>query len=97
MDGIKQRLLPDTAALLKTIKNNNFAQYFGDIDRNHTLKVRPVGYDRKHPRIDLIKLKSFTVWKPLSDAQVHKKDFLKTVCEHFDAMDDFINWLNDKK
>jgi len=96
LDSIRQRLLPDTTELPSIIKNKKFAQYFDDIDRNHTLKIRPVGYDQHHPRIDLIRLKSFTVWKPISDAQVHQKDFYQTVCDHFDAMEDFINWLNEK-
>ena len=94
LDQIRQRLLDNNTELPKIIKNKKFVQYFGDIERQNSLKVRPVGYDKNHPRIDLIRLKGFTVWKPISDAQTADKDFFKTVCDHFDAMDDFINWLN---
>lgn len=92
--SIRQRLLSDNTQLPSIIKDKKFIQYFGDIDRTHSLKRRPNGYDENHPRIDLIKLKSFTVWKPISDAQTTRPDFFETVCDHFDAMEDFINWLN---
>lgn len=96
LDVIRERLLDEKTELPKIIKNKKFIQYFGDIDRTHSLKRRPNGFDENHPRIDLIKLKSFTVWKPISDAQTGKKDFYETVCDHFDAMEDFIAWLNQK-
>ena len=94
LDTLRQRLLDDNTTLPSIIKNKKFIQYFKDIDRDHSLKIRPVGYDQNHPRIDLIKLKSFTVWKPISEAQTRKKDFQPVICDHFDAMEDFINWLN---
>jgi len=95
LDRLRQRLLSDTCALPKIIKNKKFTQYFKDLERSNSLKVRPVGYDKNHPRIDLIKLKGFTVWKPVSEAQVHQADFYQQVCDHFDVMEDFINWLNE--
>jgi uncharacterized protein (TIGR02453 family) len=96
LDEIRQRLLPGNTALPNIIKNKKFIQFFGDLERQNSLKVRPVGYDKDHPRIDLIKLKGFTVWKPISEAQIAEPDFFKTLCEHFDAMEDFINWINGK-
>jgi len=96
LDAIRERLLPDTSELPSIIKNKKFVQYFNDSERNNALKRRPNGFDEDHPRIDLIRLKGYTVWKPISDAQTNKPDFFKVVCDHFDAMGDFINWLNEK-
>jgi hypothetical protein len=56
-----------------------------------------MGFDENHPRIDLIRLKGYTVWKPISEAQTQQPDFFKIVCNHFDALEDFINWFNEKK
>lgn len=94
LDAIRQRLLEPKTKLPNLIKNKKFIQYFSDINRDHTLKIRPVGYDQHHPLIKLIRLKSFTVWKPITEAKIADKHFFKTVGEHFDAMEDFINWLN---
>lgn len=94
LESLRQRLLHEDAALPKIIKNKLFVQLFEDIDRTNTLKRRPNRYDETHPNIDLIRLKSFTVWKPISDAQTNEANFYTLVCDHFDVMDDFITWLN---
>lgn len=82
---------------LETILNEKeFKKEFKDFDRNekNTLKNPPRGYERDHPAIELLKLKSFESTQRIDISEVTKKDFVATVSKKLIALkplNDFIN------
>lgn len=78
------------------LNDKNFKREFGDFDRNekNTLKNPPRGYEKEHPAIDLLKLKSFESSQKIDIAAVSKKDFVAVMSKKLLALkplNDFIN------
>ncbi|MHA4810500.1 DUF2461 domain-containing protein [Flavitalea flava] len=64
------------------------------VDGIETLSRPPKGYDDQNPAIEFLKMKSFVVTRPLSDAELQSKSLLKEVLKTFEVMKDFIGFLN---
>ena len=74
----------------------DFKREFGDFDRNEkdTLKNPPRGYDKEHPAIELLKLKSFESSQKIEFSAAAKKDFVGVMSQKLIALkplNDFIN------
>ena len=63
------------------IYEKSFKSIFGNLNRdeNSTLKNPPRGYDKDHPAIEYLKLKSFTAFQKFDAAAATKKDFVTAV------------------
>lgn len=64
---------------LEAILNEpNFKREFGDFSRNekYVLKNPPRGYEKEHPAIELLKLKSFETLQKFNISEVTQKDFV---------------------
>jgi uncharacterized protein (DUF2461 family) len=68
--------------------------FAGGLDQADILSRPPKGYDADNPAIDFLKLKSFVVRHPLTDAQMVSRSLLKEVMATFDAMRDYVHFLN---
>ena len=73
-----------------------FKKEFGDFDRNetNTLKNPPRGYEKDHPAVELLKLKSFESSQKFDISEITKKDFVATMSQKLIALkplNDFIN------
>ena len=78
------------------LEEQNFKSEFGDFDRNekNTLKNPPRGYDKEHPAIELLKLKSFESSQKIEFSAAAKKDFVAVMSQKLLALkplNDFIN------
>jgi uncharacterized protein (TIGR02453 family) len=78
------------------LNEKKFKKEFKDFDRNekNTLKNPPRGYEKDHPAIELLKLKSFESTQRIDISEVTKKDFVATVSKKLIALkplNDFIN------
>ncbi|HEY4628557.1 MAG TPA: DUF2461 domain-containing protein [Flavobacterium sp.] len=78
------------------LNEKDFKREFKDFDRNekNTLKNPPRGYEKDHPAIELLKLKSFESTQRIDISEVTKKDFVATVSKKLIALkplNDFIN------
>lgn len=76
------------------IGDKKFKSKFGALDREAELTRPPKGYEADNPAIDFLKLKSFTITAPLTDAQVMSGQLTKITVEHFKIMIPFIQFLN---
>jgi uncharacterized protein (TIGR02453 family) len=82
--------------LEEILKEKTFKTVFQDFDRNekNTLKNPPRGYEKDHPAIELLKLKSFESSHKFDISEVTKKDFVATMSKKLIALkplNDFIN------
>ena len=78
------------------LQEKNFKKEFGDFDRNESsvLKNPPRGYEKDHPAIEFLKLKSFEASQKFDISEVLKKDFVTTMSKKLIALkplNDFIN------
>ena len=82
--------------LEEIIAAGNFKKEFGDFDRNekNLLKNPPRGYEKEHPAIEFLKLKSFETSQKFEIEEVTKKDFVAKMTKRLivlKPLNDFIN------
>ena len=78
------------------LEEKDFKREFGDFDKNEkdTLKNPPRGYDKEHPAIELLKLKSFEASQKIDFNAASKKDFVAIMSKKLitlKPLNDFIN------
>jgi uncharacterized protein (TIGR02453 family) len=78
------------------LAEKDFKREFGDFDRNEkdTLKNPPRGYEKEHPAIELLKLKSFESSQKIEFSAAAKKDFVAVMSQKLivlKPLNDFIN------
>ena len=78
------------------LNEKDFKREFKDFDRNEkdTLKNPPRGYEKEHPAIEFLKLKSFECSQRIDFSEVKKKPFVATMSKNLIALkplNDFIN------
>jgi len=82
--------------LEEILKEKNFKKEFGDFDRNekNILKNPPRGYEKDHPAIEFLKLKSFETSQKFDIEEVTKEDFVSKMTKKLillKPLNDFIN------
>jgi len=94
--AIRQEIDYNWDQFSKIIREKRFQRLFTDLEKTPetSLTREPKGYTRDNPAIDYIKLKSWVVSAPLTDAELTDKTLLKKILTHFEGMQSFINFLN---
>ncbi len=82
--------------LEEIIGNKNFQKEFGDFDRNekNVLKNPPRGFEKEHPAIEFLNLKSFETSQKFDINEVTKDDFVAKMSKKLivlKPLNDFIN------
>lgn len=82
--------------LEEIINQSDFKKEFKNLDFTPTnsLKNPPRGYEKEHPAIEFLKLKSFTATQKYEMSEVLKKDFVNDTCKKLillKPLNDFIN------
>ncbi|WP_268035135.1 DUF2461 domain-containing protein [Algoriphagus sp. PAP.12] len=80
------------AELEKIESETEFKKLFGEIS-GEKLKTSPRDYDADHPYIEYLKLKSFTVTRPISDKDVDSGNYINLAMEGFIKMKPFNDFL----
>lgn len=80
---IRKEIAYFTEDLEEVLQNKNFKKEFGDFERNesNSLKTSPKDYEKDHPAIEYLKLKSFTAGQNLEDKTLKDKDFVKNISQ----------------
>lgn len=79
----------------KLLGSNAFkSQFEQGLDRSNTLVRPPKGYGEDNPALEYLKLKSFVVMTPISDADLMKKSFAKDICKSFKAAKPLLDFIN---
>lgn len=76
------------------VSDKNFRKYYDGLDKNNTLKTSPKDFDKDHPAIEFLKLKSFTVSHPISDKELFDTDFVRKTSEKLVTIKPLIDFLN---
>lgn len=78
------------------LADKNFKKEFGSLDINETnsLKSMPRGYEKDHPAIEFLKLKSFTATQKYDIAEVTQKDFVAKMSKKLIALKPLNEFIN---
>ena len=78
------------------LKDENFRKYFSGLDKNetNTLKNGPKDFDKEHPAIEFLKLKSFVAVQKIADAALLNENFIKTTAEKLIVLKPLLEFLN---
>lgn len=80
---IRQEIDYSSDALQKILNDKKFKKMYGAFDRDGELKNAPKGYEKDHPMVDLLRLKSFVVSHNFTDEEVKSKNFMKAVIDTY--------------
>jgi len=83
----------DPEPFKKILKNATFRKYFGTVGGDR-LMTAPRGYPKDHPELDLLRLKSVTVARMVSDKLVASPDFLRETLITCRVMKPFLDYLD---
>jgi uncharacterized protein (TIGR02453 family) len=80
----------------RIISSKKFKGVFGDLDKSeaNSLVNIPRGYEKDHPAGDYIKLKSWIVTRPVTDAELTGKNLAGLVTDTFKTLQPFIKFIN---
>lgn len=79
----------------KITGNTEFKRMFTEgVKSDSVLQRPPKGYDENNPAIEFLKMKSFIVTRPFTDAEVQSRGFVKEVSKTFQAMKPMVDFLN---
>ena len=76
------------------IKQKKFQTNFNELDSSNKLVRPPKDYEIDNPAIEFLKLKSFIVSLPITDAELLDKDLVKKTVATFQTMTSFISFIN---
>jgi uncharacterized protein (TIGR02453 family) len=95
LNKVRQEIDYNFAEWTKIIGNRNFKKVFPDgLEKEEMLSRPPKGYDEENPAIEYLKLKSFIVTRTFTDEELQAKSFLKELLKTFEAMGDFVHFIN---
>ncbi|OZJ02680.1 hypothetical protein BZG36_04050 [Bifiguratus adelaidae] len=88
---IRTAIDEDASLLYEALSTNEFANAFGEtgiaaLGQEDKLKTCPKGYDKEHQEIELLRFRSFTVGKALTDEELVSPGFLGRVLEAYEAL-----------
>ena len=91
---IRKEFERDDKSIRKIINSATFKKHFGQIE-GESVKTAPKGFDKDHPAIDLIRMKSFIVRKDFKDSDITSESFLKEVNATFKAMRKYFDYMTE--
>lgn len=92
LTAFREAISHDPEPFKSIISENQFIEFFGTI-RGDRLKTIPRGFAIDHPEADLLRLKSITVTRRLSDTDVMSPRFFDLSMETFRKMKRFLEYL----
>ncbi len=92
---IRKEFEMDSSEIRDILKQKKFKKAFGGFNQESTVKTAPRNFNKEDPNIDLIKLKSYFVVHPFTDAEVFSEDFLENVTTHFLLLRPYFDYMSE--
>lgn len=92
---IRKEFEMDSHSINAILNNPTFKKVFGFFNTENTVKVAPKGFDKNHPNIHLIKLKSYYVTHKFTDVEALAPDFLENVMFHFNLLRPYFDYMSE--
>jgi uncharacterized protein (TIGR02453 family) len=91
---LRMAIADDHDELQSILGQTAFRRAFGKLSEEAMLKRTPRGFNPDHPAAALLRYKSFTVSRPLSEAEVLSPRLPDIVAKRYATMLPFVRWLN---
>jgi len=92
--AIREKIDQEGKKFLEIINHRDFIKHFGKIE-GEKLKSAPKGFQKDHPMIELLKLKSYLVVKMISDKEVVGNECFDDIIRISKAMKPINDFLNE--
>ncbi len=93
LKALRQEIDYNTDEFLSIINEMEFKSYFGELEREDVLRLRPKGYPADHPYMELLKLKSFVCSKSFSDEEMMSEIGIKEMLRGLELVTPFNYFL----
>lgn len=82
--------------LEEIVADKEFKKIYGSLDRDEktTLKTAPKDYEKDHPAIEFLKLKSFVASTPITDNELADKNFVKNTAKKLLLLQPLVAFIN---
>lgn len=90
---VREELALDASELRNIITDKKFKELFGQLE-GQELKNIPRGFDKESPAGDLLKMKQYLCYRPVSDKEIIEPDFLEKVVDTYKGMLPFFNFMS---
>ncbi|TAN38009.1 MAG: DUF2461 domain-containing protein [Verrucomicrobia bacterium] len=94
LHAIRRAILADAPALRQLLGKKSFVAAFGKKLPGAHLKIAPRDVPKDHPDLDLLRLKSYEVYRDLPDRRVLSRNLVKITADYFATMHPYVAWLN---
>lgn len=91
---IRKEFELDASEIRDIINDRDFRAVWGEM-QGDSLKTAPVGFDKDHPDIDLIKRKQFIFLRNFSDKEVLADDFVDVVDRSFQKIRPYFDYMSE--
>ena len=92
---IRKEFELDSGPIRQILNESSFKAAFGGFNQDYLVKTSPKGFDRDHPDIDLIRLKSFFVVHTYSDEEVLDPGFGEILLGHFRLLRPYFDYMSE--
>jgi uncharacterized protein (TIGR02453 family) len=92
---IRMAIANNHKKFFEIIRAKEFKKNFKDLWNSDKLKTAPKGFDKEHPAVEYLKLKSFLAIGDLGETEVLGKGIIKKAAKIFRSMQPFNNFLNE--
>ena len=94
LNAVRQEIDYNTSEFLSILEDKSFKDFFGELSREDVLKINPKGYDKDHPYIDILKLKSFICIKHFDDESWETEKGVKELLQGLKLIKPLNHFLN---
>ena len=93
---LRKEIEQDATEIREILAEENYVKHFGGVFESHgELKTAPIGFDKNHPDVDLLRKRGFIAVKNFTDNEVLSSDFIAKVDESYKALRPFFNLFSD--
>lgn len=91
---IREEIDYSAEKFLAIVENPNFKKYF-HISQEDKLKTTPKGYEKDHPQIEFLRLKSFIAVMPIEEKEFLRDEIVEKLKTAFQNIQPFVLFLRD--
>ncbi len=73
----------DNSLLENLLEDRDFKRYFKELGDERVLKTKPRDYPIDHPKIEMLKLMGWYVWRPFTKKELYSKNFADVLASHW--------------
>jgi len=94
LKAVRNEIFHNIEEFTEIISNKDFKNHFGAISSEDMLKTAPKDFPKDWPQINLLKYKSYTLAKSLSDDLISNSNLMEEIRMVYTAMLPFNNFMN---